>query len=249
MGVDILTYTHVDQILAEQGKVKGVLTDQGEFSANTIINCAGGWAPGLAAQVGDEIPVFPERHQIMVTEPVAPLGCLLYTSVCRKQYLLLPKILTLLVCHGVCLISGLVLSLTKNAQDLLTVQLLRRPFLVLMAVAVFSFIPLLMYWVNCSGTSLVQRVYLEQNQLYYTGYSGSMEERREFTFTLLQLESYRVGKRAIRIRGQFTKKTNDSYATKKKGPFTKTLWLPRTFTLEQEQALLQFLHDKTDHVH
>ena len=23
MGVDILTYTHVDQILAEQGKVKG----------------------------------------------------------------------------------------------------------------------------------------------------------------------------------------------------------------------------------
>ena len=119
----------------------------------------------------------------------------------------------------------------------------------LMAVAVFSFIPLLMYWVNCFGTSLVQRVYLEQNQLYYTGYSGSMEERREFTFTLLQLESYRVGKRAIRIRGQFTKKTKDSYATNKKGPFTKTLWLPRTFTLEQEQALLQFLHDKTDHVH
>ncbi len=169
--------------------------------------------------------------------------------VCRKRYLLLPKILTLLVCPGVCLISGLVLSLTKNAQDLLTVQLLRRPFLVLMAVAVFSFIPLLMYWVNCSGTSLVQRVYLEQNQLYYTGYSGSMEERREFTFTLLQLESYRVGKRAIRIRGQFTKKTKDSYATNKKGPFTKTLWLPRTFTLEQEQALLQFLHDKAAHVH
>ena len=51
-----------------------------------------------------------------------------------------------------------------------------------------------MYWMNCSGTSLVQRVYLAQNQLYYAGYSGSMDERVEFTFTLLQLESYRVRK-------------------------------------------------------
>ena len=74
MGVDILTYTHEDQLLAENGKIKGVLTDQGEFTANTVVNCTGGWAPGLAAQVGDEIPVYPERHQIMVTEPVAPLG-------------------------------------------------------------------------------------------------------------------------------------------------------------------------------
>ena len=79
----------------------------------------------------------------------------------------------------------------------------------LMAAAVFSFIPLLMYWANCSGTSLVQRIYLTQDQLYYTGYSGSMEERVEFTFTLGRLEDYHVGKRSVRIRGQFTKKTKD----------------------------------------
>ena len=113
----------------------------------------------------------------------------------------------------------------------------------------FSFIPLLMYWANCSGTSLVQRVYLTQNQLYYAGYSGSMEERVEFTFTLLQLKSYRVGKRAIRIRGQFTKKTKDAYGTYQKGNFTKMLWLPRTFSLEQERALLEFLRDQTAQVH
>ncbi len=76
-----------------------------------------------------------------------------------------------------------------------------------------------MYWANCSGTSLVQRIYLTQNQLYYAGYSGSMEERVEFTFTLLQLKSYRVGKRAIRIRGQFTKKTKDAYGTYQKREF------------------------------
>ena len=167
----------------------------------------------------------------------------------RKRYLRLPKILVLLVCPGVCLVSGLVLSLTKNSQDLWTVQLLRMPFFSLMVAAVFSFIPLLMYWANCSGTSLVQRIYLTQNQLYYAGYSGSMEERVEFTFTLLQLKSYRVGKRAIRIRGQFTKKTKDAYGTYQKGNFTKTLWLPRTFSLEQERALLEFLRDQTAQVH
>lgn len=167
----------------------------------------------------------------------------------RKRYLRLPKILALLVCPGVCLISGFVLALTKNSQNFFAVQLLRIPFLSLMAAAAFSFIPLLMYWTNCSGTSLVQRVYLAQNQLYYTGYSGSMEEQVEFTFLLLQLESCRVGKRAIRIRGQFTKRTKDSYGTRQKGPFTKTLWLPRTFPVEQEQVLLQFLHDKTAQVY
>ncbi len=167
----------------------------------------------------------------------------------RKRYLRLPKILALLVCPGVCLISGSVLALTKNSQELLTVRLLRAPFLALMAAAAFSFIPLLMYWANCSGTSLVQRVYLAQDRLYYAGYSGSMEERVEFTFTMLHLESYRVGKRAIRIHGQFAKKTQDSYGTYQKGPFAKTLWIPCTFPVEQEQALLLFLRDKAAQIH
>lgn len=108
----------------------------------------------------------------------------------------------------------------------------------------FSFIPLLMYWMNCSGTSLVQRIYLAQNRLYYTGYSGSMEERVEFTFTLLWLESYHIGKRSLRIRGLFAKKTQDSYGISQKSPFAKTLWIPRTFPSEQEQALLHFLQEQ-----
>jgi len=110
----------------------------------------------------------------------------------------------------------------------------------------FSFIPLLMYWMNCSGTSLVQRVYLAQGQLHYTGYSGSMEERVEFVFTLLQLEGCHVGKRSICIRGQFNKKTKDAYGSHRKGSFTKTLHLPRTFPPEQEQVLVEFLRAKME---
>lgn len=74
LGVEIMTYTTVTRLLTENGNITGVLTDKGEFHAPVVINCANGWAPALSAQVGDEIPVFPERHQIMVSEAVAPLG-------------------------------------------------------------------------------------------------------------------------------------------------------------------------------
>lgn len=159
----------------------------------------------------------------------------------RREYLRLPKILTLLVCPCVCLVSVPVLVATRDLQALLVVRMVRIPFVLLMAASVFSVIPLLLYWANCSGTSLVQRIYIVKDQLYYTGYSGSMEERVEFTFILLHLERCQVGKRTIRIRGRFVKITKDAYGTGTKGPFTKTLLIPRTFPVEQERALLGFL--------
>lgn len=164
----------------------------------------------------------------------------------RKRYLRLPKILALLVCPGTFLICLAILAATRDSQALPAVWLLRQPVLVVMATAMFSFIPLLIYWMNCSGTSLVQRVYLAQGQLHYTGYSGSMEERVEFVFTLLQLEGCHVGKRSICIRGQFNKKTKDAYGSHRKGSFTKTLHLPRTFPPEQEQVLVEFLRAKME---
>jgi len=73
LGVTMMTYTAVTQLLAEKGKIKGVRTNKGDFCAPTVLNAANVWAPALAAQVGDNIPVIPERHQAAVTEPVAPL--------------------------------------------------------------------------------------------------------------------------------------------------------------------------------
>ncbi len=162
-------------------------------------------------------------------------------SVRRKQYLRFPKLLFLTVCPGCLLVSLLGLYLTRDIQQTAAILALRQLFLALAAIGMFSFIPLLIYWANCSGTSKVQRIYLSQNQLFYTGYSGSMEERVEFTFTLTGLESYRVGKRTIWIRGQFRKKTKDFYGTRQRELFPKTLWIPRTFPLKQEQILLEFL--------
>ena len=159
----------------------------------------------------------------------------------RKQYLRLPKLLVLLVCPVVLLLSFFVLFLTKNYHDYFVILLLRQLFMALAGTAFLSVIPLLLYWANCSGTSLVQRVYLSENRLCYTGYSGSMDQRVEFAFVLLRLEEYSVGRRSICIRGIFTRKTKDAYGTHQKNAFSKTLWIPRTFPAEQERILLDFL--------
>ena len=45
------------------------------------------------------------------------------------------------------------------------------------------------------------------------------------------------------------KRTQDAYGPSQKGPFIKTLWLSRTFPVEQEQALLKFLQNKAVQVH
>lgn len=86
MGVEIATYTRVTGLLTKGGKITGVQTDQGNVEAATVVNCAGTRAPELAAMVGDSIPVFPERHQALVTEPVAPMLDCMVMSFHRSYY-------------------------------------------------------------------------------------------------------------------------------------------------------------------
>ncbi len=86
MGVEIATYTRVTGLLTQNGKISGVQTDQGTVEASTVINCAGTRAPEIAAMVGDAIPVVPERHQALVTEPVAPLLDCMVMSFQRSYY-------------------------------------------------------------------------------------------------------------------------------------------------------------------
>ena len=70
MGVDIQTYTTVTGFAAENGRIQTVRTDKGDVQAKVVINATGGHAAMLAALLGDELPIFPERHQILITEPV-----------------------------------------------------------------------------------------------------------------------------------------------------------------------------------
>lgn len=72
-GVEIYTYTEVTGIDVQGGRVKGVQTNRGYISTNKILIAAGAWSRHVGELAGVEVPVRPERHQILVTEPVNPI--------------------------------------------------------------------------------------------------------------------------------------------------------------------------------
>ena len=73
LGVDIYTYTEAKDIKVKDGKIVGVETDKGFIRTNRVVNAAGGYSKEIGKMVGLDLPVKPERHQILVTERVEPL--------------------------------------------------------------------------------------------------------------------------------------------------------------------------------
>ncbi len=72
-GVDIRLWTEVTGILVNNGRVKGVHTNRGFIHCPVVVNAAGPYSQLVAAMAGVDIPVYSERHQILVTEPVQPM--------------------------------------------------------------------------------------------------------------------------------------------------------------------------------
>ncbi len=70
LGVRIYKFTEVTDVIVENGKVKGVKTDKGDISTNIVVNAAGGCSQVIGKMAGVDIPVYSERHQILVTEPL-----------------------------------------------------------------------------------------------------------------------------------------------------------------------------------
>ena len=68
--VEFNNYTTVTGIRVESGKVKGVITDKGEIATNCVVNAAGEWGKFIGRMAGVSIPLEPEKHQIVVTEPL-----------------------------------------------------------------------------------------------------------------------------------------------------------------------------------
>jgi sarcosine oxidase subunit beta len=86
MGVGIETYTTVTGFTVDKGRIFTVKTDKGDIQAKTVLNCTGGHAAELAALVGDELPISPRRHQILITEPVAHIMNPMVMSFHRQFY-------------------------------------------------------------------------------------------------------------------------------------------------------------------
>ncbi|MHB8054257.1 MAG: NAD(P)/FAD-dependent oxidoreductase [Candidatus Aminicenantales bacterium] len=62
----------VTGLIMEDGAVRGVRTDKGEYHAGVVVNAAGGWAAEVGRMAGLDLPVKPDAHEAAVTEPVAP---------------------------------------------------------------------------------------------------------------------------------------------------------------------------------
>lgn len=69
-GVDIRTQTRVQNIDVVDGRVRGVMTDRGYIETPMVFNAAGAYSGQVARMVGISLPVYTERHQILVTEPI-----------------------------------------------------------------------------------------------------------------------------------------------------------------------------------
>jgi len=60
----------IKEINPSAGKIRGVSTDRGKYSADVVINAAGGWAEEIDELVGIRLPVRPDSHEAAITEPV-----------------------------------------------------------------------------------------------------------------------------------------------------------------------------------
>lgn len=73
LGASVQTETEVTGFLVENGAVKGVQTNRGEYRADVVVNACGAWAGKVAKLAGFDFPIQPRKGQLAVTEPVGRL--------------------------------------------------------------------------------------------------------------------------------------------------------------------------------
>ena len=68
LGAEIQTFTNVEKICVQNGKIESVITDRGEIKTGLVVIAAGAWSPQVAAMLRLRVPIKPRRGQILVTE-------------------------------------------------------------------------------------------------------------------------------------------------------------------------------------
>lgn len=86
LGVKIYTFTEVNEIETENNKIVAVNTDKGKILTPTVINAACGYSGIIGKMVGVDLPVYSQRHQILITEPIDPLFRPMLMSFSRNFY-------------------------------------------------------------------------------------------------------------------------------------------------------------------
>jgi sarcosine oxidase, subunit beta len=88
-GVTYLPKTQVTQLRAEGGRVRGVVTDQGEIAAPVVVAATGPWTRPLVAQAGCDLPIETEYHQVAILKNAPGMkggGCACIDSVSATYF-------------------------------------------------------------------------------------------------------------------------------------------------------------------
>lgn len=72
-GADIRPHQEVTAVRVHGGRVAGVVTVTGEIPADVVVDAAGVLVPHVARMVGIEVPVLPQRGQMIQLEALPPL--------------------------------------------------------------------------------------------------------------------------------------------------------------------------------
>ncbi len=69
LGAQVYTETVVTGLLTSGSRITGVETDRGAIRSGVVVNCAGAWAPRIAAMAGIDLPVSPGLLQMVAFQP------------------------------------------------------------------------------------------------------------------------------------------------------------------------------------
>ena len=89
LGTNYLSRTHATAFVVEAGQVRGVVTDQGTISSPTVISATGPWTQPLFQQVGCDLPIECEYHQVAILRNAPGMkggGCACIDSVTATYF-------------------------------------------------------------------------------------------------------------------------------------------------------------------
>lgn len=87
MGVRFEYGTAVQGFEMDGARIVSLRTNRGEIAVGAVVNAAGAWAGAVAAMAGVQIPVWPLRRQVALTEPFDALPeCMPLTAFLEAEF-------------------------------------------------------------------------------------------------------------------------------------------------------------------
>jgi sarcosine oxidase subunit beta len=86
LGAKYYPFTEVTEIKTEDERILSVITNKGKILTFIVVDAAGGYSGLVGKMAGVDIPVYSQRHQILVTEPIEPLWKPMLMSFSENYY-------------------------------------------------------------------------------------------------------------------------------------------------------------------